>query len=85
MIISELYQGKEGNGKPFINFLVRADDGPILRLQLWGVSARQFADTFPADQMKGLRIGFRGRLSGTYDEKPTIVVGLESLRVGERG
>jgi hypothetical protein len=81
-IISELYEGIDRCNKAFCNFLVRADDGPILRLQFWGVSSRQFADNFRTRSLKGLRIEFNGRLSGTYDEKPTVVVTLEAVEVG---
>jgi hypothetical protein len=82
-VVTDLYEGADRAGRPFCNFLLRCDDGPILRLQLWGVSAQQFGQNFHLNSLKGRRVGFRGTLTGTYDEKPTVTVDLCSLRVGE--
>jgi hypothetical protein len=82
-VISDLYESTDRAGRPFCNFLLRCDDGPIVRLQLWGVSSQQFGHNFHINNLKGRRVGFRGLMSGVYDEKPTITVELCSIRVGE--
>ncbi len=83
-VISDLFEGFDRTNRPYCNFLLRADDGPILRIQVWGVSAQQFGHNFHLNSLKGRRVGFRGLLSGVYDEKPTVVVELCSIRVGGR-
>ena len=82
-VISDLFEGFDRTNRPYCNFLLRADDGPILRIQLWGISAQQFGHNFHINNLKGRRVGFRGTLTGTYDEKPTITTELCSIRVGE--
>ena len=82
-VVSDLYEGTDSANRPFCNFLVRPDKGPVLRLQLWGISAQQFGHNFHINNLKGRRVGFRGLLSGVYDEKPTVAVELCSIRVGE--
>jgi len=83
--ISALYEGRAYNDKAFVYFYLRCDDGPVLSVQFWDVSAAEFIKAVGYDDIKARRVELNGMLAGTYEDTPTIVVELGSIEVGPCG
>lgn len=78
-IISDIGQIFDAMGEPAVNFLVKTRDRNIIRVHLWDTEIGQVLAKLDTQSVKGCLISFRGRLRGTYDEKPTIVIDLDSI------
>ena len=83
--MTALYEGRAYNDKPYVYFYLHCDDGPTIRVQLWEISVGEFFKSVGYDEIKGRRIEFEGRLSGTYDDVPTVQTELKNIEVGPFG
>lgn len=82
-VTADIKDGRTRGGMDYANFLVRTDDGNIVRIQFWGYTRESIEALFPAGCERGARVGFHGYLRGTYDEKPTITCRPEDIRTGK--
>lgn len=82
IVLTEIFEKEHVPGKGFCNFLVRTDDNNIVRLQFWQNMAQDIYAKAGRAEIKGLRVGFRGRMSGVWQEKPTVVMVADGLRFG---
>lgn len=80
-IVTDLFEGRDKYGRPYCNCLVRLSGNLLVRLNFWGHSARDVSEHMGVPASKGVEVEFKGFYSGTYQEKPSINVKLENLKV----
>lgn len=81
-IITDLYQGKALE-EPFVNFLIADNKRHIIRIQVYGCTIERFEEVFGSWGVKGRSVQFQGFMSGTYQEKVTVVCSLDRLRMAD--